>query len=208
MELSLTNIIIGITAVVSLLALNNGELFRKLEYNPYLVYHRKQWYRYISHAFIHADLFHLFINMFVLYMFGGFTERFFVQVFGLQGYFYYVLLYLGGVLFASLPAIRKHRDNPSYNAVGASGAVSAVVFSAILINPVMKLYLFFALPIPAFVFGALYLYYEYYMDKKGGGRIAHDAHFWGAIYGAAATIAFEPKLGLNFFTTIFYHYFG
>lgn len=208
MALSITLIIIAVTAIISVIALSNGDLFRKLEYNPYMVYHRKQYYRYFTHALIHADFFHLFVNMFVLYMFGRISEFYFLSTFELKGILYFLLIYVGGILFASLPAMRKHRDDPGYNAVGASGAVSAVVFSSILINPVMKLYIFGILPLPAFVFGALYLYYEYSMDKKGGGRIAHDAHFWGAIYGVAATIAFEPELGLNFFTTIFNHYFS
>ncbi len=177
-------------------------------YNPYLVHHSKEWHRFFSHALVHSDYMHLFINMIVLFSFGRYTEGYFTYHFGVKGILYFVALYAGGVMFASLPAMRKHQDNPGYNAVGASGAVSAVLYSAIMIDPVAELRLYFAIPIPAFLFGILYLFYEYKMDKRGQGRIAHDAHLWGAIYGIAATIIFEPSLALSFFPKIIFNYFG
>ncbi len=201
--MSVNTIIIVITAAISLMSFSNQNLFSKLCYNPWMTYHRKQWYRLLSHALIHADFFHLIINMFVLWSFGRIVEAWFAGLFGVKGLWFYFLLYLGGVLFASLPALRKQRDNPGYNAVGASGAVSAVLFAAILLQPLSKIYLFFIpIGIPAFIFGPLYLFYEIYMDKRQEGNIAHDAHYFGAIFGLLFCILLKPALLLNFVNQI------
>lgn len=201
--MSVNTLLIAITAIVSFLSFNNRELFVKLEYNPWLAYHRKQWYRLLSHSLVHGDIMHLIINMFVLWGFGRVVEAWFGSLFGMKGLWFYFVLYLGGVLFASLPALKKHRDNPGYNAVGASGAVSAVLFAAIILQPLSKIYLFFIpIGIPAFIFGPLYLFYEVYMDKRQGDHIAHDAHYYGAIFGLLFPIILKPALLLNFFDQI------
>ena len=160
-----------------------------------------QKYRVITHAFIHAGWMHLFINMFVLWQFGMVVENEFVSLFGSAGYLYYIALYFGAVVVATLPSLKKHRDNPQYRAVGASGAVAAVLFSYILIHPVNMLYLFLMIPIPAVVVGVLYLWYENKMRNQDD-NIAHDAHYYGAIFGFAATVLFKPVLIISFFNQI------
>ena len=168
-----------------------------------MTFHRKQWHRLLSHALVHADFMHLLVNMIVLWSFGRIVEAYFTGMFGFQGNYYFLMLYAGGVVIASLPSLFKHKDNPSYNAVGASGAVSAVLFSAILFQPLSKIYLFFIpIGIPAFIFGPLYLAYEIYMDKKSQDRVAHDAHYWGAIFGLLFTIVVQPEIVPYFFNQI------
>lgn len=197
--MSVTIIITIVTVLVSVVALLNKEYFHKLEYNPYMVKHSNQYYRMFSHALIHADWFHLFVNMYVLYHFGKVTESFFAYVHEGRGTFYFILLYLGGVMFSALPAYKKQQDNFHYNAVGASGAVSSVLFASILFMPLEKIYLFFIpIGIPAFIFAILYIAFEAYMDKRSGDNIAHDAHLWGAIFGIVFTIIIKPAVGLRF----------
>lgn len=202
--MSLTLIIIIITALISVNGFNNRELFHKLDFSPYQVVQRKEWYRIVSHVLLHGDWMHLFVNMFVLFSFGSAVERSFEAIFEGRAIFYFVLLYIGGAAFASLPAIQKHGNNPYYTAIGASGAVAAVLFTSIILNPMSKIYIIFIpIGIPAFLFGPLYIGLEYYLDKRGGGRIAHDAHYWGAIFGFLFPIALEPKLFMNFIGQIF-----
>lgn len=173
-------------------------------FNAYAAHHQKQWYRMLSHALVHGDWMHLFVNMFVMWSFGTSVETYFNDYFGLKGSFMFIVLYLGGVAFASLPALLKHKDNYYYNSVGASGAVGAVLFASILLNPMSKIYLFFIpIGIPAFVFGPLYIAYEMYMEKRSNDNVAHDAHYWGAIFGFVLPLLFEPKLFLDFVDKIF-----
>ena len=216
MDLSLNTIIVIINVVVSLIAFGNTELLSKLLFNPYQVKHRREYYRVITHAFIHGDFIHLLFNMYVLWSFGGLIERIFTdpQVFqnlfpdldfwgASTGYLYYILLYLGGIIFATLPAFKNHSENPSYNSLGASGAVSAVVLAVILLLPTMDIYIFFIpIGIPAFIVGGAYLFYEYYMSKRGGSGIAHDAHYFGAIYGLILLLILKPYFGLRFLQII------
>ena len=201
---SLTILIIIITCFVSLAAFYNRSSILKLEYNPYQVIHRKEWFRLISQAFVHADFFHLFVNMWVLFIFGMLTETYYKVYFSEKGKLFYLFLYLGGILFSTLPAMAKHKNNPLYNAVGASGAVSAVLFASILFRPMSDIYIMFIpFGIPAFVFGILYLIYEAYMNKRAKDNIAHDAHFWGAIFGVVFTITLKPQIVIDFFEQIF-----
>ncbi len=202
--MSITLLIVGISVVVSFMALQNKSLFYRYELNPYVVVHNKQWYRLITHAAIHADWMHLFVNMFVLWSFGKSVESYFMQLFGAKGALYFVLLYIGGVIFAALPGVRKHQNNPSYNAVGASGAVAAVLFASILFNPMSKIYIMFIpIGIPAILFGVLYVGYEVYASKNSNDNIAHDAHYWGALFGLVFTIALEPSLITHVLNKIF-----
>ena len=192
-------IIIGITVLISLLAMNNGDLMFRLRFNPYLALHSRQYYRFFTYGLVHAGWMHLGVNMYVLYSFGQFVLRDYVDLFDTKGYYYFGLLYVGAILMSVLPSFGKHKNDPYYNAVGASGAVSAVVFASILFNPTNKITIFpVPIGIPSFIFGILYLIYSAYMGKRGKDNIGHDAHFWGAVYGVVFTIALEPRVGLFF----------
>ena len=196
-------LIIGITVVVSLIAFNRRDIFDRLRFSAYAIKHDNQGWRFISYALLHAGWVHLFINMFVLYSFGEVVLIYFEHLFGGKGVLYFILLYLGGVIFSVLVDFGKHKDNPYYTAVGASGAVSAVVFSSIILMPAAKLYLFFIpIPIPAAVFGILYLVYSAYQARRGHDNVGHNAHFWGAIFCFVFTIAIKAALVLSFFEQI------
>ena len=189
----MTLYIIILTAVVSFAAFQNRNLMSKLMFNAYMVKNANEWYRVVSHAFVHSGWMHLFVNMWVLWIFGGMVEDQFVLNRGPVGTGGYLALYLGGILFATLPSYNRHQDNFNYNAVGASGAVAAVLFSAIYFSPTMNLYLMFIpIPIPAIIFAIGYLAFEWYLDKKSNDNIAHDAHFWGAAFGFAFSVLMIP----------------
>jgi len=202
-SLSITTIILAITVIVSFLAFNDKDLSYKLTLSPYSVKHHKRWWLVLTHAFIHADYMHLGLNMFVLYNFGRIVEYEFTANFGNIGYLYFIVLYLGGLLFASIPSLKKHSDNPGYLAVGASGAVSAVVFSSIILYPTGKMSLIFLpIGIPSFIFGILYLFAEHFMNKRGGTRIAHDAHIGGAFFGVLFTVLINFQFLFDFINMI------
>lgn len=199
----MTLAIIIITVAISLFAFSNREVFSRMRFNPYLALHSRQYYRFFSYGFIHADFMHLAVNMLVLYSFGDVVEQMYTALFGIKGYYFYALLYAGAIVLSVLPAFGKHKNNPYYNAVGASGAVSAVVFASILFVPTGKIYLFFIpIGIPAFIFGILYLVYSVVMARRAKDNIGHDAHFWGAVFGIVFTIALKPTLVLYFIDQI------
>jgi membrane associated rhomboid family serine protease len=174
----------------------------RLMLNPYQVIQKKEWYRILTHGFLHADWTHLIINMIVLYSFGSNVWKWFMQL-SLSGYIdspalSYSLLYFGGIVISSLLTLIRHRNNRWYNSVGASGAVSAVVFTSIFFSPLDRLYFFAVLPIPGIVFAILYLVYSSYMGRKNRDNINHDAHFLGAVYGFVFPILIDLDL-LNSF---------
>lgn len=197
MTAPITLVLVILTVVVSISAFQNGNVFEALLFKPYDVQHRGQWYRLFAHALVHADVMHLFVNMFVLWSFGRSVEMLYPLVTDLPVGVVYGVLYLGGVLFATLPGMAKHRNDPRYRSVGASGAVSAVLFAQILLLPTHQVSLFFIQALPAWLFGVLYLAYSYFMDKRGGDNVAHDAHFYGALFGLLFTAALEPDLVLD-----------
>lgn len=201
--MSVTIFIVLITVVVSVLAFSNRELFRRLVFNAYDIKHFKNTYRFLSYALIHGDWIHLLVNMMVLYSFGRIVEQYYGFYFSLKGILYYLLLYIGGTALSTLPSYGKHKDDYSYTAVGASGAVSAVVFASIVFDPLNKIYIFLIpIGIPAIIFGILYLVYSWYMGKKNIDNIGHDAHFWGAIFGFVFTILLKPVLLLQLFSIL------
>lgn len=218
MSFSFTILLIIITSIVSVYSFSNPSTLNKFLLNPFNVVNDKQFYRVFSHMFIHADWVHLFFNMYVLYVFGTtiedvFTsEEFMYHLFpeiifwGVnKGYFHFIVLYFGGGLAASISSIIKYQNNPSYSSLGASGAVSAIVFSYMFLFPTQKLTLIIIpfFPLPAFVFGILFLSYEYLMDKYAKRtRVAHDAHFWGAIFGLIYTIVISPKFLFYFWNRV------
>jgi len=200
--ISITVIIIIITVVISYWGLTNKAFFNKLSLIPYRTVHKKEYYRIFTHAFLHADYMHLGVNMFVLYSFGTYVESILKQLqeAGMIGSWIvtYLTLYVGGIVIATLTSIKKHKDDPYYVSIGASGAVSAVVFTAIFFAPMQMLTLFFIIPIPGIVFGVLYLLYSNYMSKKTGDNINHDAHLTGALFGFLFPVLINPKLFLIF----------
>jgi len=200
----ITFIIIIATSIISYTAFSNIELFDRLKFNAYQIKHSGEKWRFFSYALVHSGWMHLIINMYVLYSFGGIVEEVFNSYFGVIGSLYYVLLYIGGVLFSTLFDFGKHKDNLYYNAVGASGAVAAVVFSSILIFPANSLYIFpIPFPLPSWLFGIVFLIYSAYMGKKGIDNIGHFAHFWGAVFGIVLTVVLIPNVIGNFFAAIF-----
>jgi membrane associated rhomboid family serine protease len=163
---------------------------------PAMIRERRQYYRFITSGFIHADWMHLIFNMITLYYFGRIVEIYFQQIFG-KGIF--ILFYLLSMIAADIQTYFRHRNDYSYRSLGASGAVSAVLFASILFNPWAKIYLFFIpIGIPAFIFGALYLGFCVYMSKRGSDGINHNAHLWGAVFGILFTIVLEPRI-ITFF---------
>ncbi len=201
----ITLIIIIITVMVSIISMDNNSLKNKLMFNAYMIHHRKEWYRFFSNGLIHGDWMHLAFNMFSLYMFGDNVEAMYrdSDVFGSKGILFFILLYVGGLVMSSIYSYEKHKNNIYYNALGASGAVSAVIFAFIVLAPTQKLMLLILpIPIPAYLFGLIFLGIEYYLGKRGQSNIGHDAHFWGAIYGIAFTVALKPDLIQSFIEKI------
>lgn len=200
-------LILIITIPISILAFNNHVIFDKLKFNAFLIKHSKQWYRALSYGLIHGDWIHLGINMYVLYSFGSIVEHFFEINFIEKATYYYVLMYISAIAFSIIPDVQKYKDIPQYNAVGASGAVSAVLFASILFYPLDEWYIFLIpFPIPSFIFGGLYLLYSAYMSKKQADNIGHMAHFAGAIYGFLFPIAFKPSLFMSFIDQIKFYF--
>lgn len=183
----MTLIFIIITSIVSVMAFSNRQLFAKLQFNPYQVYHRKEYYRLISHGFVHADWMHLLVNMIVLYSFGNAVESYFGQLEaeGLMNHsgIWFIFMYLAAIIFSSVTTLKKYKDDIYYNSVGASGGVSAILFCSIFFNPWAKLGLYFVIPVPAIIFGVGYLIYSQYMSRRNVDNVNHDAHFVGAVFG-------------------------
>lgn len=184
--MSITLIILILTCIISIIAFNNQKLLDDLIFYPPAVTERKQYYRFITCGFIHANVPHLAFNMYSFWIFGEYVEILFMTVFGPVGRWYYLLMYISSLVVCLLPTYFKNKTNYHYRSLGASGAVSAVIFAFIFLNPLQGIGLIF-LPrefmIPGFIFGFLYIILSSYLDKKGGGNINHSAHIWGAVYG-------------------------
>ena len=194
----MTIIILIITVIVSLIAFNNEQIYRRFLFNPYMVQKRNQYDRFITSGLIHGDWIHLFVNMFVFYSFGRVVEYAYQYHFDDKYILNFLLLYIGSMVFADISSFYKHRNDPGYNSLGASGAVSAIVFASIVFAPLRKIYLFAIVPLPGIVLGILYLVFSAYMARGGHGAINHEAHFYGAVFGFVFTILLKPTLFLLF----------
>ena len=192
----ITVIIIAITCIVSILCFNGTLNGNKLIFNAYQVWHRKEWYRMLTSGIIHSGWGHLFFNMLTLYFFGRVVEQYFSAAFGgVLGTVLYVVLYVSALAISSLGDLVKYRNNWNYNALGASGAVSAVLFASILFAPKMGIYIYLIpIPVPGYMFAPLYLLYCWYMAKRNMDNIGHTAHFWGAVYGILFPIICKPDV--------------
>ncbi len=199
----MTFIFIIATVIFSIIGFNNQEVFNKYKFNPYMVTQRNEWYRLLTSGFLHADYMHLIVNMFVLYFFGTNVEKY-LDLLEAEGILhipaaYFIALYIISLLVANLPALIKHKNDHYYNAIGASGAVSAVLFTSIFFNPWAKIMVFpIPVPIPGIVFGPIYLIYSHIMSKRNMDNIGHDAHFAGAVFGFLFPVFIDFSLISNF----------
>jgi membrane associated rhomboid family serine protease len=189
MQFSITTIIVIITTLVSIGGFSNQKIIEDLIFYPPAVTRQNQWYRFFTCGLIHADWGHLFFNMLSLYLFGQYVEDAFGDLFGVYGKWVYLALYISALLISLLPTFAKNKNNYQYRSLGASGAVSAVIFAGLMLTPTLGIYIFFIpIPIPGFIFAPLYLIISALLDKKGVGNINHSAHIWGSIYGLAFVI--------------------
>lgn len=187
----ITLVILAITCVISFMAFKNSRLMNDLILWPPAIARQREYHRLVTYGLVHADFSHLLVNMLTLYFFGQAMEGFFARVLGTFGF---ALFYIGGLVVSILPTYLKNRGNTNYRSLGASGAVSAVLFAFILLAPWEKIYVFFAIPIPAIVYAVLYTGYSIYMDRRGQGNVNHSAHLWGAAYGVVFTMLMNPRV--------------
>ena len=187
--MSITFLIILITSVTSFIAFTKHSLREDLLFWPYKIKREGQFYRFITHGALHADAMHLIFNMVSFYSFGVALENYlFLAIFGEMSRAVLAIMYVTAIVVAVIPDYFKYNDRSFYRSLGASGAVSAVVFSAITIQPKMPIQFFFIpYPIPGYVFGIGFLILSAALAKKGTGNIGHNAHFWGSIYGILFT---------------------
>lgn len=198
MELSITLAIIAVTAVVSWLGMNNDPLRQALILWPPAVTRRHEYHRFLGYGLVHADFMHLLLNMVTLFFFGRLMEGFYAQYLGPMGFLWF---YLSALVVSALPSYLRHRHDPDYATLGASGAVSAVLFAFILLRPWETIYLYF-IPVPAIVFAVLYTGYSVYMNRRQADRVNHSAHLAGAAYGLLFTVMMEPRVLGHFLTEL------
>lgn len=216
MSLSITLIIIIFTVIVSIQGFNNRDFMYRMAFSPYDVKHRGKHLKFLTHMFVHSDWGHLLFNMLSFYFLGDALLYYtaspmnhisdgLIATYGpIAGIAHFLVLYLlGGIVATLWPMIRNH-DNPSYVSLGASGAVSSVIFAMIIWNPKMELMLMFIpIPIPAYIFGPLYLAFEFWAFRRGKTNIAHDAHIGGAIFGIIYILIINIEKGKQLITLIF-----
>jgi membrane associated rhomboid family serine protease len=183
-------IILAATCIVSFMAFNNHRLIDDLILWPPAIERKREYYRLVTYGLIHADGMHLLFNMMTLFFFGRLMEPFYNQSLGAFGF---GLFYLGGLVISILPTYLKNRHNSSYRSLGASGAVSAVLFGFIMLAPWTRILVWFV-PVPAIIYAVLYVVYSVYMDQRGQGNINHSAHLWGAAYGVVFTVLVNPAV--------------
>jgi membrane associated rhomboid family serine protease len=198
----ITYIIIGFTVLISLYSFRNPAVLQRLILNPYVAAHRKEYYRFITSGFVHKDHMHLIFNMISLYFFGAVIEQEFNMIFSGRGDLYFILLYVLGIIVSDVPSFLKHKDNPGYNSLGASGGVASIIFAFILLRPLDKIYLYFAIGIEGFILGTLYLIFSYYQGRKANDNINHDAHLFGALFGLVFIAVLYPQAIPQFFEQI------
>ncbi len=195
-------LIIAVTFIVSYFAFQRQELLFKYDFNPYQIVHRNQWYRLVTHAFLHADWTHLIVNMLVFWSFADVASYYFEFLFSQNATLLLLGLYFGGVVVSCIYSLIKQKDNYNYSAIGASGGVAAVTFACILFDPLGKILFFGVIPIPGILFGIIYLAYSYHMGKRGMDNVAHDAHFYGAVFGFIYPILFRHDMLSRFIEKI------
>ncbi len=177
-----------LTVGISLYAMHkNNSLYIKWLLHPASVVHKNEWYRMVTSGFLHADHMHLLFNMLTLFFFAPILEM------SELGSLKVFIIYMVSMVTSDISTVIKHKDHYEYRAVGASGAISAILFSSILFMPWAKIYIFFVVPVPAIIFAFGYLWYCRWAAKNSNDMINHDAHYWGALSGVVLTIVLEPR---------------
>ena len=198
MELNFTIGIIVVTGLVSWLAFSNEKLLQQLLLWPPAVTRGRQFHRFLTYGFVHGDFMHLAFNMITLYFFGRLMEGFYGDYLGPLGF---VGFYLSALVVSALPSYLRHRNDPEYATLGASGAVSAVLFAFILLQPWQIIYVY-VIPVPAIIYAVLYVGYSIYAERRQADHINHSAHLAGAVYGVLFTVLMEPRVLGHFWQTL------
>jgi membrane associated rhomboid family serine protease len=196
---NITTLIIGITVIISWVSFNNPSLVRRFIHNPYLVSTQHQYYRFLSSGFLHGDFYHLLWNMLSLYFFGSVVEVYFSYIFGEYSTWYFISFYLLAIIVSDVPTYFKHKHHPSYNSLGASGGVAAVIFASIIFQPLQNICFYFVICIPGFILGTVYLIWSYYKGRAANDNINHEAHIYGALFGLIFCIVMYPASLVHFF---------
>lgn len=206
----ITYTFLAIIILFSLYCFSDRNAMRKYLFHPYSIHKYGEHYRFLTHAFIHGDYLHLFFNCMALFSFGLILEEQFFsnpEVFDPRlGKVYYILLFTGGIYAASITEYLRNKNNPDYSSLGASGAISSILFCFIMISPISKIYLFF-IPLQGWIAGALLLGVSYYLIRKKrkgtySDTISHESHFWGALYGVAFILIIKPSIAKHFINQI------
>jgi len=205
--MSITVLILLVTVAVSFAAMSNESLYLRFLMNPYQALRRREIWRFVTSGFIHNGYIHLGFNMFTFFFFGEVVERVFDQLIEENATLVYILFYISAIVISDLPVALKNKDNPGYNSLGASGAVSAVVFCSILFFPLNKICLYGLLCLPGFILGLIYIIYSYYQGKNMAGNINHEAHLYGALYGLVFGLIVYPGAGPAFIDQILNYQF-
>lgn len=188
-----SSIIFALTIGLTIYVFSNPEWYGRLMLHPHTVYRNKsKWYLILTSGMIHKDWMHLLFNMITFYYFGFGLEQIFVSIAGSTGHLLFFLLYVIGLVLSDIPTIVQQKDNYNYHSLGASGAISAVLFSFILFEPKMMLGIFMIIPMPAYIFAVLYLFYCVWASKNARDGINHDAHLFGALTGILFTLLAFP----------------
>jgi membrane associated rhomboid family serine protease len=194
MAVSVTVLLVLVTVAVSWAAFERPALMSRLVFWPAAIRRSHQVDRLVTHGFVHADLQHLLFNMITLYFFGRPVEKVFESYIGSVGF---LLFYVSALVMAIVPSWMRHWRDPSYRSLGASGAVTAVLFAFILMAPWTIIYVFI-LPVPAVLYAILFVGYSIWSDVRQRDRVNHQAHLWGAAYGVLFALLLEPRIGPAF----------
>jgi membrane associated rhomboid family serine protease len=201
--MSLTTLIVIITAITSYMGFQKVDFLLRFKHWPYREKKHGEWYRFVSSGFLHGGWLHLLINMIVFWQFGLSVESAYASFFGpTMGKIWFLVLYITTIIVADISTYIKHKDNYAFSSIGASGAVSGILFIYILMLPWNTLYLWGILPIPALLVGVGYLWYSHRAAGQSSSRIDHDAHFYGAVYGVVFTLILKPEMALHFWQAV------
>lgn len=206
LEFYITYIFLIIAVILSIKGFSDPFFVEKYLFIPYRVKHNKEYYRFISHAFLHGDPGHLIFNMIALFSFGKYIEDVFTLTASnpILGKVFFLLYCILAIISASLISYYRHQNNFNYRSLGISGLTSAIIFSYIMWNPSGEImFIFFPFPIKAWIFGLIYLAFEIYSDRNRKTGIAHDAHIAGAVFGVLFALIFNFGLVQREFSFLF-----